>query len=264
MHQEQNGFIQRFKGWAGNILQEFGRLIDNLLSMWINEFLGGMIRSLAGGFGGRVASALGLGVAGSAIGGGTAAAAGSAAAATSVLESSALAGFTPAASTGAGGAAGALAMAGPLAFLAAAGYFAFRPPEWTKVNPNFLKAINAEMQDPNGEHDWRKIPNVINARRPRGFSMGGFVPPNTVMPAILHGGSMGEAVIPLDKIGKSSFGSGHRIENHIHITAIDAKGVRDFVKSKDFTDSLAQVTERNSNFFTSRLVRATDGFGGRR
>jgi len=42
----------------------------------------------------------------------------------------------------------------------------------------------------------------------QGFQHGGFVPPGVVMPAILHGGSRGEAVIPLDRVSRAGGGGG--------------------------------------------------------
>jgi len=37
----------------------------------------------------------------------------------------------------------------------------------------------------------------------KSFSQGGFIPPGVVTPAILHGGSQGEIVAPVEKLGAS-------------------------------------------------------------
>ncbi len=46
------------------------------------------------------------------------------------------------------------------------------------------------------------------------FNMGGFVPPNITQPAMLHGGSMGEMVVPLQKLAQMA--GGHDVHNHYY------------------------------------------------
>jgi hypothetical protein len=94
-------------------------------------------------------------------------------------------------------------------------------------------------------------------KRIQSFSMGGFVPPGAVVPSVLHGGSMGEMVLPLAKLADMLKTGGNRAVNvAFNISAIDAKGVRDFVSSPDFLDRIAFAFEQNSGFVASRIGRA--------
>lgn len=89
----------------------------------------------------------------------------------------------------------------------------------------------------------------------RSFAMGGFVPPNVTMPAILHGGRYGEDIVPRNN-PEGQFNRGTRIEIHNHISAIDARGIREFVESKQYLDSMSRVFEDNKGFIGSRVGRA--------
>lgn len=94
----------------------------------------------------------------------------------------------------------------------------------------------------------------------REFNMGGFVPPNVTQPAILHGGSMGELIVPIERLAQRA---GQSVSLQLNISAIDAKGVRDFVKSSEFTESIGFAFEHNLGLITSRLGRrlASSGIG---
>jgi hypothetical protein len=80
--------------------------------------------------------------------------------------------------------------------------------------------------------------------------MGGFVPPGVNQMAMLHGGMFGEDVTP-----RTSHSAGPSSSQHLSITihAIDAKGVRDFVESRDFGDALERSFFHNKNFIASRV-----------
>ncbi len=82
------------------------------------------------------------------------------------------------------------------------------------------------------------------------FNMGGFVPPGVTQPAILHGGTFGEDIVPRNRPSAGPSGSQHL---SITIHAIDAKGVRDFVESRDFGDALERSFFHNKNFIASRV-----------
>lgn len=86
------------------------------------------------------------------------------------------------------------------------------------------------------------------------FNLGGFVPPGAVVPAVLHGGSMGEYVVPAAKMATG--GAGINLHVHNYISTLDRAGVRQFVESPDFIDSIDSVVQRNHNFITSRIGRA--------
>lgn len=91
-------------------------------------------------------------------------------------------------------------------------------------------------------------------RSVKSFSMGGFVPPGVVQPAILHGGAYGEDIRPRGP--ESATGAGVQIVNHWHVSTIDAKGIRDFVQSGDFTYHLGSVIGRNHGFLTTAIRKA--------
>jgi len=94
--------------------------------------------------------------------------------------------------------------------------------EWQKNVINVLNALPEEkrisiMADVDPElwevmawaNRWGLSPDLIGSiSAAPGFQHGGFVPPGVVMPAILHGGSRGEAVIPLDRVSRAGGGGG--------------------------------------------------------
>jgi hypothetical protein len=91
----------------------------------------------------------------------------------------------------------------------------------------------------------------------KSFSMGGFVPPGAVVPAVLHGGSKGEMVLPMAKLADMIGNIGSRAVNvAINISAIDSRGVREFVGSDEFLDRIAFAFEQNAGFVASRTGRA--------
>jgi hypothetical protein len=68
-----------------------------------------------------------------------------------------------------------------------------------------------------------------NIRNVRKYNLGGFVPPGAVQPAIVHGGSMGEIIAPVEKLLQAGRG-GKTVNVTFHVTAWDSqdaeRGVR--------------------------------------
>jgi hypothetical protein len=96
-----------------------------------------------------------------------------------------------------------------------------------------------------------------SGKKIQSFSMGGFVPPGAVVPAVLHGGSRGEMIMPLAKLAEMMGNSRPVvIHNQWNVSAVDAQGVSRFVESDAFTDRVAFIFEQNRNFVTSRTSRA--------
>jgi len=96
---------------------------------------------------------------------------------------------------------------------------------------------------------------ATQGRMLKSFDMGGFVPPGVVQPALLHGGSMGEAIVPLSQ--PSAIGP-TIVQNH-YWQAIDGPSVRKFVNSDEFTHHLGYAVEFNRNFLATRLNKGLKG-----
>ncbi len=101
------------------------------------------------------------------------------------------------------------------------------------------------------------IPNV------KKYNFGGFVQPGAIQPAILHGGGMGELAAPMDKIAamiadrQSAQGAGGtHVSINNYISAIDAKGVRDFVESPAYLRAHARIFEQNLGYVQTRVQRS--------
>jgi hypothetical protein len=58
------------------------------------------------------------------------------------------------------------------------------------------------------------------------FAMGGFVPPNTVVPAVLHGGQFGEVITPLKQPANTVGGPGVQFNAYVTVKAWDTEDVR--------------------------------------
>jgi hypothetical protein len=266
MKDEQNGFLERFKGWTGNILREFGRLIDELLGMWIREFLGGLVSSLARATFGKAAgnwisSALGLapGIAGGAIGGAgvlasTAVPASLAMAAVpgaAVAGTAATAAATTATATGTAAGAtagGVLATVGGIAAAFALPFAAaFLGGFFGKSTP-----MTPEKRERWVQRGW--LPSIAEVEAVKGrTSLGGFTAPDVSMPSRLSGLSM-----PTDSTtqGRADIAGARTLHQTIEIKAFDTKGIREFFRSREYTDTLGFIFENNDGFVTSRLGRA--------
>jgi hypothetical protein len=84
----------------------------------------------------------------------------------------------------------------------------------------------------------------------KSFAMGGFVPPGMTVPAMLHGGAFGEDIVPRSRPNSQAQ---RMVHVTVNVNTIDERGVRDFVKSRAFTDSLAHVFELNTGFVATHL-----------
>lgn len=265
MQQEQHGFLQRFTGWTRGILSEFKRLIDDMIGMWVHELLGGMMRSLAksalgqkvtGWLGGAIpglAPALGMG--GAAALPGAAAAPSLAALGLGAAPGTAAAGGTTAAAGGLGlgfaaaiAAPVALALFGLMVGAGAGGRL--RMDAWQRGDssaPNVLGRIHKDTFLALARH-----------KSVGSFRFGGFVPPNTTMPAILHGGSHGEAIVPMDGKGSINTGVVHHHTHHWKVSTIDGRTTRQFFRSPAATSSIAHIVENNTGFVATRIKRGLD------
>lgn len=280
MKDAQDEFGGRFKAFWQGLVNSLKQTLNNFLQYFIQGFLNGMIRALAGSslgqkVGGWLSSALGFGgggipgVAGLfGMGGGAALASTSA-----VPTTAALLGAAPAGAGAAAGGAGIGAAIGALATnpitIAAAGVLAL----WASGAMSGgagAKKIQAAWLRGDTMLEGRPVPDSIGRMtkemfllahakyggKPVGsFKFGGFVPPNVTMPAILHGGRYGEDIVPRNN-PEGQFNRGTRIEIHNHISAIDARGIREFVESKQYLDSMSRVFEDNKGFVSSRVGRA--------
>jgi hypothetical protein len=91
--------------------------------------------------------------------------------------------------------------------------------------------------------------------RPAKFSTGGFVPPNVTMPAILHGGSQGELVVPVSKIAEAGRASGPTHVHNWNIAALDGPSFREFLR-RGGASEIAFAVEQNWGFSESRISRS--------
>jgi hypothetical protein len=91
------------------------------------------------------------------------------------------------------------------------------------------------------------------------FNMGGFVPPNVTQPAILHGGGMGEIIVPLDKVvSQRTAGSQSPVTHNsveFHIQTMDPRGMRDVIESDDFMHALTFAITQNKGRSTVPQLR---------
>src|SRR5439155_5321138 len=86
-------------------------------------------------------------------------------------------------------------------------------------NPQFwLVAAELAKMDP-GLNIPLSLSDLMQAGQMAGAQHGAFIPPGVVMPMMLHGGSHGEIVAPLGKLGSGSGGGWGDV--HIHIDNID-------------------------------------------
>lgn len=269
-----SAFAERFKQMWQGIRRSLVGILDQILSHFINQFLGGMIKAIANSalgqsVGNWFAKALGFGasaipavgsIAGAVIPG--VATAGATAAATA---GSTAAATTVAAGTAGGGLAGlgafltnpwTIGIAGAALgitalFKAGVGRGGWEGVEGNKRRDAFIRQFQerfggtpdeavasafakAKVSDAVANRLWvdllhadkkstfEKAESDILSRLAAGgvkglkpFNLGGFVPPNAVVPAILHGGSMGEAIIPLEKAQKQGgLGAPTVVHNH--------------------------------------------------
>lgn len=97
---------------------------------------------------------------------------------------------------------------------------------------------------------------LAGIRNIKKYNLGGFVQPGAVVPAILHGGSMGEVVAPVQTLMQMQRGGDIHVHGTWYVNAVDAKGVRDMVKSREFADAFVHVIRNNRHFLTSEVKKA--------
>jgi TP901 family phage tail tape measure protein len=83
------------------------------------------------------------------------------------------------------------------------------------------------------------------------FAQGGFIPPGMVTPAMLHGGSQGEIIAPLEKVG----GLGSVVNVNIKIQAWDGMDVTRVVNTQVIPRLKQAITLNTGNFGTA--IRGT-------
>lgn len=277
-------FESKWDRFLGRIGRSFRDLLSNLLSMFINEFLGGMIRALAGSalgqrLGNWVAQGLGWagggggggGVGGQAAGwagqlfgfgggGGAAAIPGAAA----VPSTASLLGAAPAGASGGGAAGGGSGAAGAgitlgvglgIGFAVGLAAWALMDPgtrrgrlimdAWKRGSP-IIEETGEPTPDRIGRIERDTFLAILNRQR-------GFSPPRP-MPAISPVGMS----VSTESASTSALTGGRwqPVVVHNHISTIDAKGVRDFVRSREFSNSISRAVEDNTNGLTSRWRRA--------
>lgn len=102
------------------------------------------------------------------------------------------------------------------------------------------------------------IATALAPMRVRKFNLGGFVPPGVVQPAILHGGSMGEIVAPVDKLAKMQGGRNVIINHNVTINGmIDRDGAESFFRDVIIPAQKRALTLNTDDLLTvtSRVVR---------
>lgn len=78
----------------------------------------------------------------------------------------------------------------------------------------------AAMQSADSVKEWERAQAAIVAEfakhgtRLKSFAMGGFIPPGVVQPAILHGGAMGELILPVSRMQNPAPTQQHVVHNH--------------------------------------------------
>jgi hypothetical protein len=287
-------FESRWERFLGRIGKSFKDMFGNLLSMFVNSFLQGMVRALAGTALGQAVGnwiAKGLGLAGGVFGGGAsggligaggtavagalgiggAAALPGAAAAPTVAAllgappvAAAAAGGGAAASGAGGGAAAAGAGIGLTTGLATAGAFAAPFVASWILNAVFGGGNGArvfrEMAERHGFHV-RPAPAAVlererlEANRPQtSLSFARRLSAPDPLPAISPVGLSMTQQASSERA--NTLGHSQPVVINNYISTIDAKGVRDFVRSRDFTTSISRAVEDNTNGMTSRWTRA--------
>jgi hypothetical protein len=84
-------------------------------------------------------------------------------------------------------------------------------------------------------------------RKVQSFATGGFVPPGVTQPAILHGGTHGEVVMPLDKAAAR----GTVVNNYWTISGLDGQDVLRVVKDK-IAPALTHMQRFNVDGYTTQ------------
>jgi len=97
---------------------------------------------------------------------------------------------------------------------------------------------------------------ATQGRTLKSFEMGGWVPPGVVQPALLHGGLMGEKIVPL--ANQPAMSAPTIVQNH-YWQAIDGPSVQKFVNSDAFTYHMGRAMEFNTGFMTTRLTNGQKG-----
>ncbi len=224
--------------------------LKNLLNYFVNSFLQGMVRAIAGtAFGqaaGRAMSSV-LGLSGSGvmasvlgIGGGAGASILGAGAAptTAALLGAAPVGAGAAGGAAAGGGLGATAAAlatNPFTIAAAAGIGG------VLLLNHFLGPGNTDPRKSFGGGPWR----AVQAKKAAAFAAPSFMVPS--MPAV----SVPSSNVAVERQGVS----GDRTVV-FHINSFDPRSVRQIVTSKEVTDSIAHAFENNTGLVASRVGRA--------
>jgi hypothetical protein len=97
-----------------------------------------------------------------------------------------------------------------------------------------------------------------SGKKIQSFSLGGFVPPGAVVPAVLHGGSKGEIVAPLAKLAEMAGGMGSRVMNfYIDVRSWDGADTARVFRQQIIPD-LKQALTLNTDGLASHTARALD------
>lgn len=248
-----SGFKDGFLNIWGSIRRSFTNLLSDMLGTFINGFLRKMVAATAGQsigqalLGGAAPAAVG------ALSGGGAAAAGIGAAGASAGIGGGAAAGTAAAGAGGLGATIAGLATNPFTIAAAGaigGFLLWKKfggsEESKEVNPRrdqftgqfggpqglaakltglgagpgggpLFSALQGARQLNAFQSAEDSIIRFFSAHKIRGikkFNLGGFIPPGAVVPAMLHGGSMGEIIAPVEKLLQA--GGARHIHNHYY------------------------------------------------
>lgn len=234
--------------------------LKNLLNYFVNGFLKGMLRAIAGTAFGKAAgdwmsTALGIGAGGGGLFGAGAGAGLGAAAAPSTA---ALLGAAPAAAGGGAGAAGAgiglgagLTFAGVGAAAAWALYAGHQDSERARRIMDAWRKGSSTWTDLEGKE--RPVPDRLGRMTRDWVAPRGFQPPSVSMPSMT---GVGQSPLSEEHRAFGRGGGARHVTLNMNVQAIDARGVRDFVRSAEFTDSVAHVFEHNVGFVNSRVTRA--------
>lgn len=279
----KDGFIDIWESIKHSIIN----ILADVLSYFTKQFIGGLIKGLTGArLGQALGTAISGGVTSAALGAGVSAAGlgGTAAAAGSVGTGGAVAGAGAGLGLGATVAITGGAAAGAILAWAVIKKGLFRGGEERLVNPRrdqftaqFGGGHNlaARLTGLSGEHGGGHLFSALQRadsqkefeaaqsaiagflgkhgqRNVKLFNFGGFVPPGVTQPAILHGGRFGEDVMPRTS-SQASAGPSLSIHNTFNISSIDARGVREFVESRDFLDSVSRAFTLNKGFIATRV-----------
>lgn len=252
-------------------------VLKNILGMFVNSFIGGMVKALVGSglgqaFGNWLAKGLGIATGGGSngllgagasaavgalgIGGGTALASTAAVPTTAALLGPAPAGAAAAAGGGGVGAAIAGFATNPITIGVAAaigGAFLLKKLGLFDNGPgDFSRSIAGRLMVRHGR-SLAQLPDWIrgDASTMQKLSAG-FAAPNTGLPASLNVG----ASVPM--VDAQSAGRAVVVNQQITIpiSAVDQKGVREFFRSREATDSISRAFEDNANSLASRVSRA--------